>query len=274
MGGVARLGRWWTVMVGLAMAVGCASGGGPGAVHEALAETGLTDLCPGAREMPAPAEAALAYGSDVQVVSRGGMSPFASIERSLRLVQGRALLSLAWTYHGGWARGERTTLVAEDPYRALLQRLQGCGEAWPAADGDVAEASRRVVWDVRWQHEVRVLDEGGAREWRGFEPLEGAAGRCLSAFFAEVDAALGGPEFVPSFVAEEERGWLDVMCHPPARISVSGMDWGAETPLYDLYLPAGVHTVRVWSAELGVQREVDVVLEAGVKTMLDLELLP
>jgi hypothetical protein len=80
--------------------------------------------------------------------------------------------------------------------------------------------------------------------------------------------AFGGGADRGSPPAEGERGFLDIVSDPPAKILVDGADTGKTTPQHRLELPVGHHKLTLITLSGAHQRSVGFTIDRGQTTQL------
>ena len=87
-----------------------------------------------------------------------------------------------------------------------------------------------------------------------------------------VRSITGGLPFRDVYFPKEKLGWLNLRSVPAGRLSVDGRDTELVTPIRDLPLVAGKHTIELKSVEGKTVRRYDVRIEPGGYTKLRVEL--
>jgi len=277
----------WVVSFSIALAwAGCGgasqspdgappSGGGGG-------PTDAAQSLDGAEPTPLPERPAFV------LEAKGGFSPWSSVRYELRWVTDRPMLSHERFYYGGFDDEvpPRTAFLDADQLDALVRDLEGCGFAsvGDPVRTDRTDADRRQAetsdgatdrWRWRW---TLLRGEGDARaeasgvQERRLEPERAADAACIAAIERAVERHTEPIPFQQVYVADSERGYLDVATAPPARLHVDGIDLGVTTPVWRVPLPAGEHELRLVVEEEGIDQTYDVKIEPGVTTRFELDL--
>lgn len=210
---------------------------------------------------------------EVELEAMGGFSPWSRVRYAIEQVRGQPMLVHDREYPGDYDDGEpaRRTLLGEGAWSRLHASLEACrlGALEGLAQEPAAGERPAWRWRVRWRdaalgassERVVWLTDEMARDWP-----------CLREIEAAVASELEPIRFERVFVAESERGTLDVRTVPVTEVWIDGVALERTTPLWDIVLPAGHHTIRMVNRDEGIDRTVEVVVERGVKTLLELEL--
>jgi len=87
-----------------------------------------------------------------------------------------------------------------------------------------------------------------------------------------VRATAGELPFRNVFFAPSQRGWINIVSVPAARLHVGDFDTNVDTPLYHYELAAGAHTIRLVSLDGRHDRTFEIRVEPGGTTNLRIDL--
>lgn len=137
---------------------------------------------------------------------------------------------------------------------------------------DATEATGSAS-SLQWHFEAQ--SEGKKHRFSVRDPLNQPDRRYWKIFSSVrqlVRSITGGLPFRDVYFPQETIGWLNLRSVPAARLSVNGRDTELETPIRDLPLRAGKHTIELKSVEGKRVRRYDIRIEAGGYTKLRVEL--
>lgn len=207
--------------------------------------------------------------SHVRMKRTGGLSPFEQIEDTVVLRGATPTAIHSKDVVNQSEHQNRMALLTLDEYRALLDALE-------ALDililRDFALSPRRddvPTYTVEYQRNGRrnsVRIHGLA--WSP-DPRHRAVVELIRRTVRE---KAGDIPFRNVFFDAGEVGWLNLETRPAAQVEFDGVDTRERTPLYAWELPRGSHTVRLVDEERGIDRSFDFVIEAGMTTILNVDL--
>lgn len=120
---------------------------------------------------------------------------------------------------------------------------------------------------VTWSVDVRMGDL--SRRFRVFDPVN-QPNRRYSRLFklvrSMVEARAGKHPFRNVFLEKRQRGWLNLVSVPAARVVIDGFDTGHETPLYGYEVERGKRKVTLRSLDGTYERTYEIRIESGTTT--------
>lgn len=181
-------------------------------------------------------------------------------------------------------RGRVTTAVHRRGLPGYSESLHGMGlltpeeatEIWAVVQAcepeELAEAppppeAGEHPLGVTWSVDIRM----GAltKRFRVFDPInqpDRRLARLFKAVRAVVEARAGRHPFRNVFLDKGQRGWINLVSVPAARVIIDGYDTGHETPLYGYEVERGKRKVTLISLDGTVQRTYEIRIEAGTTT--------
>lgn len=172
------------------------------------------------------------------------------------------MVVLTRVHVAGWGRTSELGLVAVADYQGMLRRIEQCL---------TAEASSSAAPDSLPMG-ASVSIRQGARRYEGVVPVERLNPSCVDELFRLVEERVELPPYRMPFWNEGEWGALQAGSDLPARVYVDGWDTRETTPMTGLRLEPGVHRV-VWRSLQGdLDKEVDVTIERGRTTTVNVVL--
>ena len=137
---------------------------------------------------------------------------------------------------------------------------------------DATQASHARA-SLRWRFDVQL--DGKKHSFVVTDPInqqDRRYWRLFSAVKQLVRSITGGLPFRDIYHPKEKLGWLTIDSVPAGRLTVNGRDTELETPVRDLPLLKGKHTIELKSVEGNTVRSYDIRIEAGGYTKLKVEL--
>lgn len=207
--------------------------------------------------------------SFVRLKRSGGLSPFELIEDTV-VLRGRTPTAIhAKDVVNQSEHQNRMALLTLDEYRALLDALEA-QDILILRDYEPGPKRPDVPsWNVEYQRNGR----------RNSIRIHGLVQAPDPRYRAIVELVLGAVRprtgeipFRNVFFDPGEVGWLNLETRPAARAEIDGVDTRERTPLYAWELPRGAHTVRLLDEERGIDRSYDFTVEAGMTTILNVDL--
>lgn len=131
----------------------------------------------------------------------------------------------------------------------------------PEAKG--AEPQVGVTWSV----DVRMGDM--SHRFRVFEPHnqdDRRYARLFTAIRSMVESRAGRHPFRNVFLEKRQRGWLNLVSVPTARVVIDGFDTGHETPIYGYEVERGKRQVTLRSLDGTYERTYEIRIESGTTT--------
>jgi hypothetical protein len=216
------------------------------------------------------------WPQDIEVTAEveGEVGPFAHVRYELRQTKAGVTFSAERSYYGEFRQDTGLSLLNPGQLTALRAALGRC-VALEALQGDVARSG--VGWSEGAQARYRVRwRSGGASGERAQGAGEDGRGevRCAVRVMQRAAAAYLDPLlFDMAFITRDEAGYIDVMTRPAAQIWVDDVPVSEPTPLWHHPVVAGVRTVTIRHAGLGVEQSFELRVEPGGTTAIELDLL-
>jgi len=120
---------------------------------------------------------------------------------------------------------------------------------------------------VTWNVDIR---KGGvSKRFRVFEPMnqkDRRHARLFKAVRTMVESRAGRHPFRNVFLEKRQRGWLNLVSVPAARVVIDGFDTGHETPLYGYEVKRGKRKVTLISLDGTYERTYEIRIESGTTT--------
>jgi len=120
---------------------------------------------------------------------------------------------------------------------------------------------------VTWKVDIQQGDQRST--FKVFEP-EGQGDRRYARLFrgvrSAVEARAGRHPFRNVFLAKRNRGWLNLVSVPQARVTIDGFETGLETPLYGYEVMKGKRKVKLVSLDGRYERTYEIRIEMGTTT--------
>jgi len=218
-----------------------------------------------------PRGAGLAGAQEVRVTaeSRPGLSPWSSVRYTLWVREGSATISVTKDLAGEFGTTRRVGLLSEASLARTLGLLAGCEvEALPSVERVRGKVAKQA-WDFTVQRggaEHRfVVGDPELQDDRRYR-------RCLRALEEAADEVVGELSFRDTFFEPGTFGYLQVLSTPTAQVWVDDVDMASQSPIYGIRLQTGVHTVRLFDRDSGLDRTYSVHVLDDVTTNLDVEL--
>jgi len=131
------------------------------------------------------------------------------------------------------------------------------------ASSDSPEPRLGVTWTV----DIRM--GGLSKRFRVFEPMnqqDRRHARLFKAVRTMVESRAGRHPFRNVFLEKRQRGWLNLVSVPAARVVIDGFDTGHETPLYGYEVERGKRKVTLISLDGTYERTYEIRIESGTTT--------
>ncbi len=195
-------------------------------------------------------------------------SPFERVIFEWKSAASAPAFALTRWHVDGFGTESDLRLVPGEELSARAPTLLVCAQL-PAFDGDEPpppsgpEGWALIEWHLPGGSGRVLLDEAG---------IAGPGRDCLAAIRDPVLAAVGWTPYAVPFWVEGEYGTLRTDASLVARVYVDDRPTGLTTPVRGLRLEPGRHRVRWVAVATGAVREVEVLIEAGVTTSLDIDL--
>ncbi len=198
----------------------------------------------------------------VTITIHDAFSPYASSSYEWKARGQSPMVVLTRVHVAGWGRNSELGLVAVAEYQTMLGQIAQCLSTVPMmAYGSLDEATG-----------VSVSVRHGAQRYESDFETPTFNGSCLDALLHLVEERVTLPPYRMPFWNEGEWGALQTGSDLPARVYVDGWDTGETTPLTGLRLEPGVHRV-VWRSLQGeLDKELDVTVERGRTTTVNVVL--
>jgi hypothetical protein len=120
---------------------------------------------------------------------------------------------------------------------------------------------------VTWAVDVRIGDV--SQRFRVFEPnnqVDRRYARLFKIVRSMVEVRAGKHPFRNVFLEKRQRGWLNLVSVPAARVVIDGFDTGHETPLYGYEVERGKRKVTLISLDGTYERTYEIRIESGTTT--------
>lgn len=215
----------------------------------------------------APTAYAAPGGADqVRLELSGSATPYAKVTYEVAPRRGAVIVGVRKAFAEGFGHRDEVGLLTAEDLDALLAELDAMGAfALPPR----TSKSRRARWTltIRWGDKRRVLtiDDPGLADDLRYRAL---VDRVVMAVEAELDPIL----FRDPMLLPGEAGRLRLSARPPARVAINGLPVEGKTPMNDLRLPVGTHTITLTPVSGGDAHPYEVRIEAGKTTSLAVEL--
>ena len=181
-------------------------------------------------------------------------------------------------------RGRVTTAVHRRGLPGYSESLHGMGLLTPEESvqlwGEVRACQPATLTDavstapeseprlgVTWSVDIRLGDL--SKRFRVFEPnnqVDRRYARLFRAVRSMVEARAGKHPFRNVFLEKRQRGWLNLVSVPAARVVIDGFDTGHETPLYGYEIERGKRKVTLISLDGTYKRTYEIRIESGTTT--------
>lgn len=207
--------------------------------------------------------------SFVRMKRTGGLSPFELIEDTVVLRGATPTAIHAKDVVNQSEHQNRMALLTLAEYRALLDALEA-QDILILRDFELRPPREDLPsWIIEYQRNGR----------RNSVRIHGLRHATDPRYRAIVDLVrqtvrekTGEIPFRNVFFDAGEVGWLNLETRPAAHVEIDGMDTKERTPLFAWELSRGGHSVRLIDEERGIDRSFDFTIEAGMTTILNLDL--
>jgi len=198
----------------------------------------------------------------VSITMRDPFSPYAESIYEWKSRGQSPMVVLTRVHVAGWGRTSELALVAIDEYRDILHAIEQCTTAEFGLEG--AQNSQAVGLTLSLRQ--------GERRYEEIVHVEQLTDNCVDGLFRLVEERVELPPYRMPFWEEDEWGALQAGSDLPARVYVDGWDTRENTPMTGLRLEPGVHRV-VWRSLQGdLEKELDVTIERGRTTTVNVVL--
>ncbi|MBU6162630.1 MAG: hypothetical protein KGO50_16055 [Myxococcales bacterium] len=198
----------------------------------------------------------------VSITMRDPFSPYAESIYEWKSRGQSPMVVLTRVHVAGWGRSSELGLVAIDEYQGMLNAIEQCVMAESGMEG--AQNTRAVELSISLRQVQRRYEE--------VVHVEQLTGTCVDELFRMVEERVELPPYRMPFWEEDEWGALQAGSDLPARVYVDGWDTRENTPMTGLRLEPGVHRV-VWRSLQGdLTKELDVTIERGRTTTVNVVL--
>lgn len=207
--------------------------------------------------------------SYVRMKRTGGLSPFELIEDTVVLRGATPTAIHAKDVVNQSEHQNRMALMTLAEYRALLDALEA-QDILILRDFEIRPRREDLPsWSIEYQR-------NGRRNSIRIHGLRFATDPRYRAIVdlirGTVREKTGEVPFRNVFFDAGEVGWLNLETRPAAHVEIDGAPTKERTPLYAWELPRGSHSVRLVDEERGIDRSFDFTVEAGMTTILNLDL--
>ena len=181
-------------------------------------------------------------------------------------------------------RGRVTTAVHRRGLPGYAESLHGMGlltpeeatEVWAAVRAcepeQLGQASPPATelehpLGVTWSLDIRIGEL--SRKFRVYDPVNQKDRRLATLFKvvrAMVESRAGRHPFRNVFLDKGQRGWINLVSVPAARVIIDGFDTGHETPLYGYEVERGKRKVTLISLDGTYERTYEIRIESGTTT--------
>jgi hypothetical protein len=186
-------------------------------------------------------------------------SPYAQSTYEWKVRGQSPMVVLTRVHVAGWGRASELGLVAVHEYQPMLTEIGACVTAMQSS----SNAPMTNVTSV-----TMTLRQGG-QSFEGTYGVPRVTDTCLDSLLRLVEARMDLSPYRMPFWNEDEWGALQAGSDLPARVYVDGWDTGEVTPLSGLRLVPGVHRV-VWRSLQGdLDKDIDVTIERGRTTTVN-----
>ena len=120
---------------------------------------------------------------------------------------------------------------------------------------------------MTWSVDIRLGEL--SKTFRVFDPVNQADrrhARLFRAIRSMVEARAGRHPFRNVFMEKRQRGWLNLVSVPAAKVFIDDYDTGHETPLYGYEVERGKRKVRLVSLDGTYERTYEIRIESGTTT--------
>ena len=131
------------------------------------------------------------------------------------------------------------------------------------ASADAPQPPLGVTWNV----DIRIGEL--SKSFRVFEPMnqrDRRHARLFQAIRTMAETRAGRHPFRNVFLAKRQRGWLNLVSVPAAKVVIDGYDTGHETPLYGYEVERGKRKVTLISLDGTYERTYEIRIESGTTT--------
>lgn len=230
----------------------------PRVARRLLAVTALLALVgPAAAELP---------GDGVRLVLSGPATPYAEVRYEVSYRRGTVVAEVDKTFAAGFGHRGEVGLLGRGDLSALLDGITALGGFTLR---DHTTKAPRTVWRIETRHgnkrhRLVVHDPERIADGRYRALIERVRGL--------VDTTVGQVPYRDGLLLDGEYGRLRLRSTPRATLSVDGVPWPGTTPMNDVRLPAGTHTLALSPVEGGEPHTYEVQIVVGKTTSLTVEL--
>lgn len=200
------------------------------------------------------------------VLDAPSVSPYSTIRyeiidrgRVTTAVHRRGLPGYSESLHGmGLLTPEEATQIWTEVRACEPERLE---EVLPV------ESASTPPLGVTWSVDIRLGEL--SKTFRVFDPVNQADrrhARLFRAIRSMVEARAGRHPFRNVFMEKRQRGWLNLVSVPAAKVFIDDYDTGHETPLYGYEVERGKRKVRLVSLDGTYERTYEIRIESGTTT--------
>ncbi len=215
--------------------------------------------------LAAPAAAGLP-GDGVRLVLSGPATPYAEVRYEVSYRRGTVVAEVDKTFAKGFGRRGEVGLLGRSDLGALLDEVTALGGFTLR---DRTGETPRTVWRISTRHGDKrhrfvVHDPERIADGRYRALIERVRGL--------VDRTVGPVPYRDGLLLDDEYGSLRLRSTPRATLAVDGVPWPGTTPMNDVRLPAGTHTLSLTPVGGGEAHTYDVQIVVGKTTSLTVEL--
>lgn len=213
---------------------------------------------------PAPIPTALA-GDGVRITLSGPAVPYATVAYEVASKRGTIVATVEKQFAADFGQRSEVAILTRQDLDVLLVELAGLG-LFSAQSAQVDGARAALTVEARWgDRAVRVTAPDPSD--RPDSPLARIARRVRGAVTRET----GRQPFGDQMLLPAERGRLRLTSRPAARVRLDGVTLDGRTPMLDVTVTAGPHTLDL-SSDAGPTRTYTVQVDVGKTTAVDVDL--
>lgn len=195
----------------------------------------------------------------VMITVEDSFSPYAQSTYEWKVRGQSPMVVLTRVHVAGWGRTSELGLVAVDEYQPMLTQIAACLTTVQSSSNDSATDLTTVTATLRH----------GEQRFEGTYNIRQVTNTCVDSLLRLVEERMDLPPYRMPFWNDDEWGALQAGSDLPARVYVDGWDTGELTPLTGLRLTPGVHRV-VWRSLQGdLDKDIDVTIERGRTTTVN-----
>lgn len=233
--------------------------------HRTSSPLGRPLLLAAAVLLAAPAAAELP-GDGVRLLLGGPATPYAAVRYEVSYRRGTVVAEVDKRFADGFGHRGEVGLLAKGDLEALMDEVEALGGFTLRGH---SHADPRTVWQVETRR--------GAKRHRFVvhdpERLADARYRSLiDRVRTRVRLTVGAVPYRDRLLLDGEYGRLRLRARPRATLAVDGVPWPGTTPMNDVRLPAGTHTLALTPVEGGEAHTYEVQIVVGKTTSLNVEL--